>query len=57
LREIRRVLKSGGCVALCFTVNFGQSQDRVVGSLTTAGFAQERTVDQANLFCTIAAKP
>ena len=57
LREIWRVLKPSGSVALCFTVNSGQSKDRVVGSLTTAGFAQERMVDQANLFCTIAAKP
>jgi len=57
LREIRRVLKPGGNLALCFTVNSGQSKNGVVESLATAGFAQERMVDQAKLFCAIATKP
>jgi ubiquinone/menaquinone biosynthesis C-methylase UbiE len=57
LQEIRRVLKPGGTVALCFTVNSGQSKDGIAESLATAGFAQERIVDQAKLFCAIATKP
>jgi ubiquinone/menaquinone biosynthesis C-methylase UbiE len=57
LLEIRRVLKPGGNVALCFTVNSGQSKDGVIESLTMAGFAGERMMDQAKQFCAIAIKP
>lgn len=38
LREIRRVLKPGGNVALCFTISSGQSREGVAGSLGTAEF-------------------
>jgi len=57
LQEIRRVLKPGGTVALCFTVNSGQSKDGIAESLAAAEFARVRVVDQANLFCAIATKP
>ena len=57
LKEIRRVLKPGGTVALCFTVNSGQSKDGIAESLAAAEFARARVVDQANLFCAIATKP
>ncbi|OAE99054.1 methyltransferase type 11 [Bradyrhizobium centrolobii] len=57
LREVWRVLKSGGNLALCFTVNSGQSKDGIVESLAAAGFAQVRMADQAKLFCAIAIKP
>jgi ubiquinone/menaquinone biosynthesis C-methylase UbiE len=57
LKEIRRVLKPGGTVALCFTVNSGQSKDGIAESLAAAEFARVRVVDQANLFCAIATKP
>src|SRR5215469_11596698 len=56
LQEIRRVLKTGGTVALCFTVNSGQSKDGIAESLAMVGFVQERMVDQAKLFCAIATK-
>ena len=57
LREIRRVLKPGGNIALCFTVNSGQPKSGVTESFVAAGFQQERIVDQAKQFCAIATKP
>jgi ubiquinone/menaquinone biosynthesis C-methylase UbiE len=50
LREIQRVLKHGGNVALGFTINSGQPKEGVVESLTIAGFAQARIVDRSKLF-------
>jgi ubiquinone/menaquinone biosynthesis C-methylase UbiE len=57
LREIRRVLKHGGDVALGFTVNSGQPREGVAELLTAAGFAQARIVDRPKLFCAIATAP
>jgi SAM-dependent methyltransferase len=57
LREICRVLKHGGIVALGFTVNSGQPKQGVAESLAAAGFAQAQIVDGSNLFCAIATKP
>jgi ubiquinone/menaquinone biosynthesis C-methylase UbiE len=57
LREIQRVLKHGGNVALGFTVNSGQPKEGVAELLTAAGFAQARIVDRSKLFCAIATKP
>jgi ubiquinone/menaquinone biosynthesis C-methylase UbiE len=57
LREIQRVLKHGGNVALGFTVNSSQPKESVAESLTAAGFAQVRIEDRSKLFCAIATKP
>ena len=57
LREIRRVLKHGGNVALGFTVNSGQPEAGVAELLTAAGFAPARIVDRSKLFCAFATKP
>jgi ubiquinone/menaquinone biosynthesis C-methylase UbiE len=57
LREIQRVLKHGGNVALGFTVNSGQPKERVADLVTAAGFAQARIVEGSKLFCAIATKP
>jgi ubiquinone/menaquinone biosynthesis C-methylase UbiE len=57
LREIERVLKHGGNIALGFTVNSGQPKDGVLESLTAAGFVQARIVDMSKLFCAIATRP
>jgi ubiquinone/menaquinone biosynthesis C-methylase UbiE len=56
LREIRRVLKDGGNIALGFTANSGQSKEGVAEPLAAAGFAQIRIVDRSKLFCAIATK-
>ena len=57
LREIRRVLKHGGNVALGFTVNSGQPKEGVAELLAAASFAQPRIVDKSKLFCAIATRP
>jgi ubiquinone/menaquinone biosynthesis C-methylase UbiE len=57
LREIQRVLKHGGNVALGFTVNSGQPEVGVAELLTAAGFAPARIVDRSKLFCAFATKP
>ena len=57
LREICRVLKHGGIVALGFTVNSGQPKQGVAESLAAAGFVQARIVDRSKLFYAIATKP
>ncbi len=57
LREIQRVLKHGGNVALGFTVNSGQPKEGVAELLAAVGFAQARIVDRPKLFCAIATKP
>jgi len=57
LREIRRVLKRRGDVALAFTVNSGQPKEGVAELLTAAGFAEARIVDRPKFFCAIATKP
>ena len=57
LREIWRVLKHGGIVALGFTVNSGQPKQGVAESLADAGFAHAKLVDRSKLFCAIAIKP
>jgi ubiquinone/menaquinone biosynthesis C-methylase UbiE len=58
LREIRRVLKHGGNVALGFTVNSGQPKEGVAELLAAAGFAQPRIVDKSSkLLCAIATRP
>ena len=57
LREVRRVLKPAGIVALGFTVNSGQPQEGVVELLAAAGFPNAHIVDRPQLFCAIASKP
>lgn len=57
LREIWRVLKHDGNVALGFSVNSGQSKQGVAELLAAAGFAKARIVDRSKLFSAIATKP
>ncbi len=57
LRELWRVLKHGGIVALGFTANSGQPKQGVAERLAAAGFAHAQIVDRSKLFCAIASKP
>ncbi len=57
LREIRRVLKHGGRIALGFTVNSGQPKEGVTESLAAAGFVQSQILDKSKLFCAVATNP
>lgn len=57
LREIRRVMKTGGKIALGFTPYSGQSKDGVPELLTNAGFSNTRVVESDKGFCVLALKP
>jgi ubiquinone/menaquinone biosynthesis C-methylase UbiE len=57
LREMRRVMKAGGKIALGLTPYSGRSKDGVCELLTTAGFANTRIVESEREFCTPASKP
>jgi ubiquinone/menaquinone biosynthesis C-methylase UbiE len=57
LREIRRVLKSGGTIALGFNPNSGQRNEGLTEKLSAAGLTSPRVVVKDNNFCALAAKP
>jgi ubiquinone/menaquinone biosynthesis C-methylase UbiE len=57
LREVSRVTRSGGRVALGFTPYSGRSKAGIQELLSAAGFAQVRVVDTEHGFCVLALKP
>ena len=57
LREVRRVLKTGGRIALGFTPHSGQSKNGLPEMLTAAGFVNTRVVESDQGFCAMASKP
>ncbi|BAY19935.1 hypothetical protein NIES21_58050 (plasmid) [Anabaenopsis circularis NIES-21] len=57
LREVRRVMKVGGRIALGFTSYSGQSSTGLTQILTTAGFTQARLVETDRDFCALAITP
>ena len=60
LREIRRVLRPGGCVVLGFTRHSGQAKEGLSQTLTAAGlaYAHIREDEMADGdFCAAAVKP
>ena len=56
LREIRRVMKAGGSIALGFTRYSGQPNKGVEEALTAAGFKQAHVVESDKGFCALATK-
>ncbi len=57
LREMRRVMKPGGRIALGFTPYSGQSQSGLLEKLTAADFSEAHLVEAEEGFCALAIKP
>ena len=57
LREIRRVLKAGGRIALAFTPRSGQPKTGVTERLGKAGFVDARLAELRGGFCALARNP
>ena len=56
LREMRRVMKTGGRVALGFTPYSGQPKEGLIEILSAAGFTKANVVERNDWFCAIARK-
>jgi ubiquinone/menaquinone biosynthesis C-methylase UbiE len=57
LREIRRVMKSGGRMALGFTPYSGQQKVGLTDRLTVAGLTEAHVAETDMGFCVLASKP
>jgi ubiquinone/menaquinone biosynthesis C-methylase UbiE len=57
LREMRRVLKTGGRIALGFTPYAGQPKSGLPAILTAAAFTEAHVVETELGFCALAIKP
>ena len=57
LREVHRVLKPGGALALGFTRHSGQSKGRLAETLLSAGFTAVSVLEHDTDFCARAIKP
>jgi ubiquinone/menaquinone biosynthesis C-methylase UbiE len=56
LREIRRVMKPGGGIALGFTPYSGQPNKGLTETLIAAGFTKAHVVETEKGFCALATK-
>jgi len=56
LKEMQRVVKSGGTVALAFTPHSGQPKHGLVATIAAAAFNDVRMVETEN-FCVLATRP
>jgi ubiquinone/menaquinone biosynthesis C-methylase UbiE len=57
LREMRRVMKPGGGIALGFTRHSGQRREGLTQILIAAGFTSARVVETDKGFCALSTKP
>ena len=57
LREILRVMKAGGRIALGFTPYSGERKGGLTERLTAAGFTEPHVVETDTGFCALAIKP
>jgi ubiquinone/menaquinone biosynthesis C-methylase UbiE len=57
LREMRRVMKPGGKIALGFTPYSGQPNQGLEETLIAAGFTKAQLVETGKGFCVLATKP
>ena len=57
LREMWRIMKSGGTIALGFTQYSGQKREGLIDKLVAAGFTKARVVEKGGNFCAVATKP
>lgn len=57
LEEMRRVIKSGGRIALGFTPYSGQPNEGLTEMLSAAGFVEAHVAESEKGFCVLATKP
>jgi ubiquinone/menaquinone biosynthesis C-methylase UbiE len=57
LREMWRVMRSGGTIGLGFTPYSGQKNEGLTEKLIAAGFTKAHVLEKARNFCALATKP